>query len=208
MAAVELGHRSGLPPVPAKWTELRAAREHGVLEHHPELTGHTLERNWSVKPGPVEVGPALEADLAERRLACEAGAGERSRTAERDIVEPGGREPRADVDLILDHATGEIECELVALKPDPPDGGLHRDTSDRVYYSTAVLVIEIVSPGDESWEKLPFYAAHEVEELLIIDPQERTVSWMGIEAGDYQHVKRSRVIELGAEQLAGQIDWP
>ena len=89
-----------------------------------------------------------------------------------------------------------------------PDGGLHRDTSDRVYYSTAALVIEIVSPGDESWEKLPFYAAHEVDELLIIDPQERTVSWLGLEAGSYQHVKRSRVIELGPLELAGQIDWP
>jgi Uma2 family endonuclease len=40
-----------------------------------------------------------------------------------------------------------------------PDAGLHHDTSDRVFYPTAALVIEIVSPGDESWDKLPFYAA-------------------------------------------------
>jgi hypothetical protein len=32
-----------------------------------------------------------------------------------------------------------------------PDGGLHRDFTDRVFYSTAALVIEVVSPGDESW---------------------------------------------------------
>ena len=31
-----------------------------------------------------------------------------------------------------------------------PDGGLHRDFIDRVFYPTAALVIEIVSPGDES----------------------------------------------------------
>ena len=43
-----------------------------------------------------------------------------------------------------------------------PDAGLHHDDTDRVYYATAALVIEIVSPGDESWEKLPFYAAHGV----------------------------------------------
>ena len=30
----------------------------------------------------------------------------------------------------------------------------------RVYIPTAALVIEIVSPGDETWEKLDFYAAH------------------------------------------------
>ena len=89
-----------------------------------------------------------------------------------------------------------------------PDGGLQQDTTDRVYYPTAALVIEIVSPGDESWEKLPFYAAHGVEELLIVDPQQRTVSWLGLEAGEYQHLKRSRVIELGAAELAERIDWP
>lgn len=89
-----------------------------------------------------------------------------------------------------------------------PDGGLHRDPTDRVYYSSAALVIEIVSPGDESWGKLDFYAAHGVEELLIVDPQEKTVSWLGLEAGEYQHLKRSRLIELGATELAEQIDWP
>jgi len=89
-----------------------------------------------------------------------------------------------------------------------PDGALQHDANDRVYYPTAALVIEIVSSGDESWEKLPFYAAHGVEELLIVDPQQRTVSWLGLEAGQYHHLKRSRLIELGAGELAEQIDWP
>ncbi len=89
-----------------------------------------------------------------------------------------------------------------------PDGGLQQDASDRVYYPTAALVIEIVSPGDESWEKLPFYAAHGVQELLIVDPEQRTVSWLAVEAGNYQHVKRSRLIDLGTDELAEQIDWP
>ena len=89
-----------------------------------------------------------------------------------------------------------------------PDGALVRPGPDAVYLSTAALVLEIVSPGDETWEKLGFYAAHGVEELLIVDPQERTVSWMGLEAGEYKHLKRSRLIELGATELAAQIDWP
>lgn len=89
-----------------------------------------------------------------------------------------------------------------------PDGGLDRDATDRVYYPTAALVIEIVSPGDETWEKLDFYAARGVDELLIVDPQQKTVSWMGLEAGEYKHLKRSRLIELGAGELAEQIDWP
>ncbi len=89
-----------------------------------------------------------------------------------------------------------------------PDGGLDRDATDRVYYPTAALVIEIVSPGDETWAKLDFYAGHGVDELLIVDPQEKTVSWLGLEGGEYRHLKRSRLIELGAAELDQQIDWP
>jgi Uma2 family endonuclease len=81
-----------------------------------------------------------------------------------------------------------------------PDGALQQDTSDRVYHPTAALVIEIVSPADESWEKLPFYAARGVQEPLIVDPQQRTVSWLTLEAAGYQHPTRSRVIELGAAE--------
>ena len=89
-----------------------------------------------------------------------------------------------------------------------PDGGLHREWRDQVWYGTAALVIEIVSQDDETWNKLEFYAAHGVEELLIVDPQERTVSWMGLERGEYKHLKRSKLLELGAAELAQRIDWP
>ena len=89
-----------------------------------------------------------------------------------------------------------------------PDGGVHRNWSDRVWYPTTALVLEIVSPNDETWNKLEFYAAHGVEELVIVDPAERTVSWMGLEQGEYKHLKRSRLVELGAAELAAQIDWP
>ncbi len=88
-----------------------------------------------------------------------------------------------------------------------PDGGLQRDFTDRVFYPTAALVIEIVSPGDESWGKLDFYAAHRVDELLIVDGHEKTVSWMGLEASEYKHLRRSRLIDLGTSELAETIDW-
>ena len=55
-----------------------------------------------------------------------------------------------------------------------PDGGLHRTLPRGVYQSTAALVIEVVSPGDESWVKLPFYAAHEVDEVLIAHRDRRS----------------------------------
>jgi Uma2 family endonuclease len=89
-----------------------------------------------------------------------------------------------------------------------PDGGLHRERGDRVYVPTAALVVEIVSPGDDSWNKLPFYAAHNVGELLIVDPQERRLEWLALAGGQYRSVERSGLIELGAAELAGRIDWP
>src|SRR5579859_2638529 len=77
-----------------------------------------------------------------------------------------------------------------------PDGGLFRPGPDQLFYETVALVVEIVSPGDESWDKRPFYASHGVEELLIVDPQERTVHWLGLSAGQYGAVDRSVLIDL------------
>ena len=93
-----------------------------------------------------------------------------------------------------------------------PDGGLHRTQPRGVWHPTAALVIEIVSPGDESWEKLPFYAAHDVNEALIVEPTARSVNWLALnrdEDGEpYRPIERSGLIEQSASELAGQIDWP
>jgi Uma2 family endonuclease len=89
-----------------------------------------------------------------------------------------------------------------------PDGALHRSPPRGVWNPTAALVIEIVSPGDESWEKLPFYASHEVDEVLIVDPQERSVSWLALADGEYRPVEHSGLLDLGAQGLSEQLDWP
>jgi Uma2 family endonuclease len=90
-----------------------------------------------------------------------------------------------------------------------PDGGLLRPGADAVYLATAAMVIEIVSPGDKTWEKLGFYAAHGVEELLIVDPQERRVQWLALQPDGESHpVGRSALIALGADELAERIVWP
>jgi Uma2 family endonuclease len=89
-----------------------------------------------------------------------------------------------------------------------PDGGLHRTPLSGTWYPTAALVLEIVSPGDESWEKLPFYATHHVDEVLIVDPATRKVDWLALKDGEYRPVERSGLIELGTSELAERIDWP
>lgn len=89
-----------------------------------------------------------------------------------------------------------------------PDGGLHRPGAAGVWLATAAVVVEILSPDDESWQKLPFYAEHHVDEVLLVDPAEHTVTWLALGKGEYQPVQRSRLIELGPTALAEQLDWP
>lgn len=89
-----------------------------------------------------------------------------------------------------------------------PDGGLLRGEADGVWQPTAALVLEILSPRDRTWRKLPFYAAHGVEELLIVDPRKRTVRWFALREDRYQSIERSGLIEMSAAELAGQIEWP
>lgn len=110
---------------------------------------------------------------------------------------------RAGLHACGQHNLGESEHDFRV-----PDGGLHRAPPLVTWYPTAALVLEIVSPGDESWEKLPFYAAHNVDEVLIVDPATRKVDWLGLTDGEYKPIKQSSLIDLGAGDLTGQIDWP
>lgn len=89
-----------------------------------------------------------------------------------------------------------------------PDGGLHRPGASGTWQPTAALVIEIVSPGDESWQKFQFYAEHHVDEVLIVDPGEHSVHWRMLAESEYHDLQRSGLIDLGPGELAEQIDWP
>jgi Uma2 family endonuclease len=77
------------------------------------------------------------------------------------ILRPLARE--AGLTMIGQSNLGEGEHDFRV-----PDGALHRPGARGTWHRTAALVIEIVSPGDESWEKLPFYAARDIDEVLIV----------------------------------------
>lgn len=89
-----------------------------------------------------------------------------------------------------------------------PDGGLLDPDASGTWLSSAALVVEIVSPDDETWEKLSFYAVHDVKELLIVDPGAHQVHWLGLTGDRYEPIERSTLIDLGPDELARQIDWP
>jgi Uma2 family endonuclease len=90
-----------------------------------------------------------------------------------------------------------------------PDGGLLDPATSGIWLASVPLVVEILSPDDESWAKLAFYASHHVDEVLLLDPDARQVHWLGLTAaGRYEPIEHSCLIDLGATELTQRIDWP
>ena len=44
--------------------------------------------------------------------------------------------------------------------------------------------------------------------MLIVDPQERSVNWLGLQDVEYRPMERSGLIELGPRELDELLDWP
>ncbi len=89
-----------------------------------------------------------------------------------------------------------------------PDGGLLHPDAAGTWLPTAPLIVEILSPDDETEEKLPFYAAHDVEEIVIVNPNAQQVRWLALANGAYKPIEKSCLIDLGPAQLAKLIRWP
>ena len=88
-----------------------------------------------------------------------------------------------------------------------PDQGLHRGLPRTTFVPTAAVVIEVVSPDDETWNKIDFYNACSVDELLIADPAQRSVTWLRLEDDRYAERESSALLRLGSAELAAEIDW-
>jgi hypothetical protein len=89
-----------------------------------------------------------------------------------------------------------------------PDWGLLRDAPMVLWVPTAAVVVEIESPDDETWEKLPFYASRGVEEVLIVSAQRRSVTWLIMEGNEYVRYPASRLLGPKSAALESRIEWP
>jgi Uma2 family endonuclease len=74
-----------------------------------------------------------------------------------------------------------------------------RHISERGIEGRAELVVEILSPDDESRDKLPFYAAQGIPEALVVDPGTRSVE---------VYVLRGDTYVLAAANAAGVTHAP
>lgn len=89
-----------------------------------------------------------------------------------------------------------------------PDLGVHRSLPDLVWVPTAAMVVEVVSPDDESWLKFDHYASHRVEEVLIADPQRRTLDLFVLAGDGYEPRDHSDVLDADVAELHAAINWP
>ena len=82
-----------------------------------------------------------------------------------------------------------------------PALGFHSDPTPHLHHPTAALVVEVLSPRDETYAKFGFYAARGVEELWVVDPLQRSVRIWQRRDGDWAETGRSALLGLGADQV-------
>ena len=89
-----------------------------------------------------------------------------------------------------------------------PDGGYHQGVPSDVWLPTALIVVEVVSPDDETYQKFAFYFAHGVEELVVADPGTRTLLWWQRGDQSFEPVDASLILGVQVADVFSRIDWP
>ncbi len=88
-----------------------------------------------------------------------------------------------------------------------PDAAVVRDV-DQTWFPSAELVVEILSPDDETYAKLAFYARHGIPEVVVVDSDAKRVElYARSTRGDgYTADGTSRLLRCSAAELAGELD--
>lgn len=90
-----------------------------------------------------------------------------------------------------------------------PDGGwIRRDAPLSLYLPTAVAVLEVLSPDDETYAKLPHYAARGVQEVLVAHPTERWVACHVRRGERWEQDDEGSLFTMTMTDLTAQVDWP
>lgn len=89
-----------------------------------------------------------------------------------------------------------------------PDGGWFDALEDALFARTASVVLEVLSPGDKTFEKFDFYARHGVHEILVADPDARTVRcWLVLPGANLTQAPASTVLGISMDELTAAIRW-
>lgn len=133
-------------------------------------------------------------------------------------ITPGPAGPRA----VLDHALalflgpkaragGLVGTSAFNLgQPDDyrvPDGGYHFERPTGTWVSKAAVVIEIVSPDEETYGKFAFYARR-ANELIVVDPTRRAVECHVSDGQQLVPSEGSTLLGVSAQEIALALPWP
>jgi Uma2 family endonuclease len=88
-----------------------------------------------------------------------------------------------------------------------PDLGFHRSDLEAVWLETAAVVVEVRSPDDESFEKFEFFFRHGVEEVLIVELAETTVTWFDRGLTSFESAAASSILGVTAAQVLAALGW-
>lgn len=89
-----------------------------------------------------------------------------------------------------------------------PDKGYHRGLPAATWVATAAVVVEVVSPDDETYDKFGFYARHGVDELVVADPAERSVTLWRRDGDAFVPAEASGLLAVSAAGLTAALRWP
>lgn len=89
-----------------------------------------------------------------------------------------------------------------------PHGGYHRTRPTGVWVPTAAIIREVVSSDDETYAKFDFYADHDVDEIIVADPAERSIKCFRRTPTGYVESERSDLLDVEASHLTAVIRWP
>ncbi len=105
--------------------------------------------------------------------------------------------------------SGGSACNIGA--PDDyrvPDRAYLRAGTGGMWNPTAAIVVEVVSPDDESRRKLGFCFRAGVREVLLVDPDRHTAKWLVRGDDRFEPADGSILLGVSGSDLAAAIDWP
>jgi Uma2 family endonuclease len=82
--------------------------------------------------------------------------------------------------------------DVVVMRPDTP-------RTSRAFFTTAELVVEVLSPGEPAGLKLDFYAQWHVDEYLEIDEASGAARLLRREGAEWVEAERSKVLDFGVD---------
>ena len=89
-----------------------------------------------------------------------------------------------------------------------PDASDTRDEAPATFLDTVAIVVEIVSPNDETFDTLAFSFSHGVEEILIVEPRVQSVCWLTRGEDGFADAAASTLLGLPAADIAAELRWP